>query len=888
MSSSEEPEIIQRSRLVKRPKRVLYESDYGSDDSISKGGDQAGEYEPLFVDVFGTGHEYDYIYAAEKESAPSMDHMLQTGDGRVDEAAFNAGYKEACAEFVRSRALGPLAAQITTELVGMCVDGFPPEYMAFYASQLSVKEAYYVCDLVGEYPAYRKMLEGRARGTDGDEKLPGFLSVVEYVNNLAAKERLAEPSGEVAGDAHSYKPLAMRISAKPVFRDLVNLQYEQLLLFKNSTATNGMLSRLFTTDEESQSNRVRGEVIEEARRLVSVDLKGINERLLISGSITAQEASKHLNTAAPTVDGSACEFRTIFEDLPSLTNAIASLKGPEGSYAGIFHDRGFCKITCIDERGRAVGSAAFKDSDVAGILGYVSSSTNICITSTSAAVRYLIPKLGGSLIYVPRSLSFFGDLKEFSISYDIAFLAQNPFVYFSRLLYGSYFSGTKQQSAYVPYRDTILKRAIRTALAAYKMDWKAALCHQYSHTLFYVLDLPLSQRYFDYAGVTSLEDLRTIFAPTSFASLATFFVLDDSSNPLDATPVHPKDYSLATVLCKSAYVIHKERDTAGYDGLGKNDDAQIVAELLENLHVLRDVRIPDGADALHSIKEMLLSKKPEPFRGATDRQIFNDVVCELGELAAGVVVKVGRDFYIVECAVASEESGHSVPRTATVYIRKDSEYALNQLVTVRISGPSYQTLSYNGDIVDSPAAQSGRLYIKHRLFRNMDHGSLVRLMEQDNQKIMVRPSSEADCCVVICKLQSGVYAPIKVRVKQRGAAAGGASDDGSWEFVHNNHIYSGLDEFINDYIRRLYRIVYSITSYKHYYRSEAEALAYVGGSDQYMRYAVILSVQAPGCLEFLFANKRVLVRIEADRLVYKNHNFPSIDAFISFAKGTFK
>lgn len=889
--------MIQRTRTGSRVRHSAYGGECESTGALSDESLGAGDYEPLFEDVFGNGHEYDYVHAANEEG-PSL------VPERAEDTAVPDADCERCLVYVRTRLGEGLRSRVSEGVVGLFLKGHHAEYVALYGSALSIKEAYYVGDWVGEWRRKRPGLEHTEEtehsGSKSEERIAGLLTAFEYLANLKAKERVYEPEGEPVCGLEECRGLIGRIAGSETFKGLVNLRYETKLLGGKEAEIEDLLVRLFVADDRGGGNEFRRRVVEEAQRLVSVDVSGINDRLFLSGwtSAAVLERTRRSGPIRMLIDaldecnmkgnGKETRFSQLLSDLPCLTNAIVSLCGPAGSYAGLLCERDAVKIALIDRNGRPMGTAAFRNADMQGISAYLSNASTVCATAAHSSARYFIQRLGMRVLYVPYALSVFSGAKDFSVPANIAACIQNPFVYFSRIVYQNTGGMTvDQKSNYTSQELELVKRAIRTGLSIRKMDWRDAVSHQYGHALFHVLGLSLTDSYFDYGGVPNLAALSSVFSASAYANLTTYFVLADSNSPLDATPVHPQDYSLAAVLCKSACVIGGDRGGAGGAGSDSTDEAAAIRQAIGNLGLIRAVQLPEGAESLGAVKGALLSQPPAEFTGATDQQMFDDIVAELSGTVTGTVIKIGKGFYIAECRAAQPSQGRELKGcdkpvgTATVFLKTDCALSLNQTITVRITSKNLPTLSYNGELTATQQAQPDRFYLKHRLFRNTDHASLLRLMDADNCNVMARSSSEPGIIAVVCRLQAGIFLPIRLRVR--------ANHDGSApSFFHEGKIYQSLDSFIDDHVKKLYRTLYSVTAYAHFYKVEAAAIAYISEPSQYIRHAIVLSRHTPGCIEFLFANKRVLARLDASGLIYRDASFPSINAFIKYAKANFR
>lgn len=951
MSDSSDSDVIHRVRHHKKTQRTAPGEFYDSEDASSAGDNFAANYDPIFQEVFGTGEEYAYIYEKNDERPEAPEEAASTAVRFSPSACHDyvrkrlpaAGFKAINEAAVQSLMEGYSAEYVAfhgSQLdVKECyyISDIVEEYKE-YAQKTQHRG---MTDCLRAYNLYK--------AEDRNLNVPGLLNISQYVENLVAGDRRYEPVDAIEDDglwdsegpatedawgnpvaltrqgAHSdshdrwgekdaglldngkgdswnkedswreeednwgekdsrednwgkednkgdnwgkedswnkskrpqslgtlnkdiarkkYQRVINQVSNNPVFQDRVYKIYESNLILASNGGQSDLMSlyRYYLTDESNRSNEVRRFIIEEAYGNVCVDTGNIEKQLLATGLIGG--TAEHL-----------CSAGALFDSLCSLTNAIASLQGAPGAYAGIFHNQKFCKIVLLGEAGEVLGMTAFRDNDYEGIRKYIASSTTICLASSSTGVKYVIQGLGVPVFYVPRSLSFFSDLGEYSVPCDIAALVQNPCIYFARIALA--------RASSAPHGcERITARAVCIAAAAHKLDWRATLRHRHGHALLTLLGLPFSQQYFDYMHVKCLDALRSAFDDVQFANLCTYFVLHESTNALDATDVHPKDYSMAVVLCKGALHLQGGADAP-------SDDNGIVRRVLDSPGLLRMLTIPDEpANPWPSIVcKMLLAPRAPYFAGANDAQIFDDVVPVLGDgPLTAFIVHVGKDFSIVETGGAS------------VYVRKAGEYSTNQVVKVRVLEKCLHMLNYVGEIVEDEEPGT-RHFLRHRLFRSLEQGALQRLMLRENQNVMIRPSAQEDQYVVVCRVHEDLFYSLRVQARENYAG------DRILDF--HGQEYASFDEFLDGYVKRLYRTIWSIQGFKYFFPTEQAALEYLRSGGEYLKYAICFA-DTPGLMLFLFKNKKVVVKIDGECLVYRDARYRSLEEFISFAKMNFK
>lgn len=857
MPDSSESDVIQRTRhsSTAAARRRLH-SDSFSDDEYSD------EYGNLFFSLFGNGDEYAYIYD-DKPNEESAHEQPTTSNVPID--------VDACFEFVINELPADGFKGFTKDIVADLINGFVPEFISFYKDKLTVRECYYIQDLISEFRINGNINKINKQKIQKVKEPDGLLSIEEYMDNITAGERIHQPNGNIEVSSgwddedeptiEKYKLTIERLASNPLFVSAVRKSVIfSKLGFESIKYT---LIRLYSSSESGMSNEVRKEIIEEAYKMVEVDEREINSRLAQQGYIDNSNEN--------------IRFDPSNVSLQSLTNAIYSLHGPAGTYSGLFLDKHLLRAVLIDERGNLVSQATFSASDFDGIRKFVSTSSSIILTSNTHQVKQFTQRIELPVLYVPRSFSFFKDDGLYSQACNVARAVQNPLVYFSRLALSPSCSAR-----------LIFRRAISICAVLLKPDW--SFTHSYGSSLLNLFGLFRgdANTHFDYGSVRSLEDLRSHFTEPEFASIGTFFSLGNSSNchaekmrePLDATHVHPKDYSWAIVLCRGTLgslhdSLHGSVHGSGSASHGKSDpptDPDVVRSVLSNPRLLCEMNLPDEVvpDMLRpaTLRDMLLGPSWPFFSGASDQHIFADVVplLELGEVCTGMVIKVGEGYHIVDVG------------SAAVYIRnKDSEAnpgLINQILSVRIGYPSYKQLSYDGEFVevDQPAIKR---FTNHRLYRNGDQNQIEEEIRREGVNVLVRGSSVANCMVVVCRIESSLYFSYRVEESIGGEGV---------IYRHGEETYNSVDEFIVQFVTPLYRLIREIREFKYFYGTEEEAVEYVKVAGRYTRYAICLSREHPGYLEFLYGNKRVLVWIGGSGLQYKSRQFGTLGEFLAFAK----
>lgn len=888
MLNSSDSEIIQRKKPMAK-KRQHYNDESSLSEVAEDSGVIEGSFEPLFYELFGNGDEYAYIY----DPVPAESSDVQEPSPLEIKPA-------ECYSYVSKilYGFGQLFRGFSYEIMKELIEGYSVEYLAFYRNRMTVKELYFVKDLMEEFKVFTiSAKNNRAdclrslrlpRGEERPLEIPGLLNISEYVENLLSFERKHIPRGSLDMPCHidlreseggrygwgegKAAPLLLsessqesirehfrrainQIASNPTFIDRVYRCHETAILEgcdDGLGASNSLscLQRLYQLDSDDIHDEVRKYIIQAAYESVSVDANEIRKRFAMGGMLNGEGS------------------------LQELVDLIISLRGKPGSVAGVFYDRSLFSVVKIDGFGNVVSTEVFKEHESAELRSFLSGIDIICITSTSSNIKHVLQSYGLNFLYVPKRLSFFKDLKELSVPYNIALAVQNPVLYFSRALYCL-------QNNYpihnLQYTDSkMIGRAIAIACATHKLDWCTTLSHRFGHTLLRVLGISLAEKYFDYDHLQTLGHLREVFSTMQFSNICTYFNLLSSRNPLDRTLVHPDLHSIAIILCKGAYHrLLNDRNEAVLGGIRydiNKDQDKILELMVSKPSLVESFVVPaDGDDAeemasLSNVRRIFINSNEICFSGASDAQIFEDVVPHLNnQVYLGTVCKIGTDFVL--CLVSD----------AIVYAKKTFDCTLNQIVKVEITGSTPSMLSYSGNIQET-AAQPADRFKTHTLFRNMDEPSIENYMNAKAHSILIRPSSTENHCVVVCKIQDDLFYNLKLRECCKGCG----EIEPCYDF--KGRMFTSIDEFIEDYVKKIYRTVREAMRFKHFFKSPSEAREYLSVPGEYVKYCLYLSREYPGYLECLFGNKRILVKIDGDSLVCKGTRLPCIDELVRFIK----
>ena len=888
MIESSDDEIIQRKRPNNRSTR--FHSDSASSDGIvSDSNVVEGDFEPIFFEIFGNGDEYNYIYEEkdeQKDEPTKAESEVIVSDCYKYINSFYKGFKNFFQDF-------------SQDCIRDLTEGYSPEYLAFHMNRMTIKELYFTKDLIEEFKKYNMSPNKSAdldtytstilfNGKQTDQNLSGILNISEYQQNLLNFECVITPKTNIDlpfelssfakesgwGDRslpfigldtqtnfclsptdtenllNFFKKSILQLSTNPIFIDRVmksrTIELIEPDLAQNSVFSLSFLQKLYSSGKGGVDDSIRNLIIEQAYNTVKISQQEIENPLLSTGFMNSQNS------------------------LSELVNIIVSLQGKPGSYAGVYLDNGLFSVVKIDQYGNIEKTSVFRDFQVNELSSFLQDTQNVILTSTTPNVKYIIQNTNINFMYLPKSFSYFTDLKELSIPYYIALVVQNPVLYFSKVLYNL------KNNIPVKFKQvsqTILERSILIACAMRKIDWKNTLEHKFGYTFFNLLGIDLTDKNFNIENLNKLESLNQIFDKIKFANICTFFCLEDSENPLDRTSVHPNNYSLASIVCQGLY--HKLLNDKS-DAIMNNekldvmkDQSKIVNLIINQPSLLEHFITPLNAseeerNSLIDMKKILMRVNEVSFSGASDIQIFEDILpfIELNRIYSGTISKVGNDFFL--CDV----------NNATVYVRKSTELSTNQIVDIEITGRRPEMLSYEGIIVD-PRQQVVNKFRTYSLFKNLDQHSLEKYMEANGCNFLLRSSSTPSHCVFVCRLDQGLFLSLKIKECYENA---------TFHYEFKDEKYDSLNKFMDLYVKPIYGHLSKILNFKYYFKTQEEALNYLQTPGEYVKYCIVLSREAIGFIEFLILGKKFFIKLDGPKLVFKNYRFGSLDELISFFK----
>lgn len=333
-----------------------------------------------------------------------------------------------------------------------------------------------------------------------------------------------------------------------------------------------------------------------------------------------------------------------------------------------------------------------------------------------------------------------------------------------------------------------------------------------------------------------------------------------STNPLDRTNLHIKNYDVFKVIAEIAI---PETQSPG-----RTDD-ELAESVLCDLNVLdkvnTNINVNEGGEFTNpEIIKRILKSEFVYFQGADQKMQFKDIVPDLSKYindqslrVSGYVMKVAETFCLIDV------------EGATVYARTNEATQINQIVEVAIQSVNLKNLSYEGRILSKKPDVNG--------FTNHEYYSV----RDNNNTVLIMPVKARDCCAVILKrYDKTTFTYILQESFDRGSY--------SYKLVNepDTDSYSSLDEFID----KLKITMRDIEGFKYFKESKEEAFKYMSlqdgreNSNLYAKYCIFFSRKHKECVEILFGNLHLFLKIFPFQLRYKKEQFQSIEDFFRFLK----
>ncbi|KAL6121284.1 hypothetical protein NUSPORA_01822 [Nucleospora cyclopteri] len=862
LESSSEEDIITRKRAIKMKQE--------SSSNLVEDEEYENELDPLFLEIFGTGHEYDYIYENIEE---------EELDERKTEIEYD---EEDCCKYVRKYFLNVEKETIDLLLKGNCV-----EFVAFHCDKGTIKEIWELEKRVEEYKEYVQLKSKNKqnvgdtlyalklyKGENENLKFPGILPINKFAENLLNQERIYEPEGEIRDDfekSAEYKKTVIAIGNNNIFRDRIYRIYYEIIREELEHSE-------FTAKKEELTNQIVTKAkTKVTENLLKFFIGEINKQYSLCNQIIIDAFMQIDINIISEIHAELTESGQIggAGSLQEAVNLLVSLKGRDGEYVGLFMDQKLIKLVVISRDAEIISRHIFNAWETNKVYECINNRP-IVITSNNPNVKFLMSDLKTACYYLPKCFSVFREEGEFSIPYDVACCVQNPVLYFSRVIFKFgdflYFNDLdfKNNVAHgILYKKILLEKAVKIAAAVDNLDWTLTLRHKHGFHFLKLLDISLIDKPYDFESIKEMSKLETVFNSVEMNKIYTYFVLNNSKNRMDALNIHPMNRRVIKVIADCVFNLNQTDF--------HQDDP--ISFLIDNFHLTQNLNFDNLTHTgfIHPMKALgMIEKREKFFPGATDEMIFKDTVVKICNLSpvkndykkySGTVYKIGNDFYLIDV------------NGATVYVKKYLSLELNQIVQVEIIGPNYPTLSYNGEII---VKDEERINFKnHRLYINQNEEEILK----KGSVLFVRNSSHRNCCVVVLRLDEKVM--LKYRLEEKSA-----NNETTYLLKRPEKEYSfdSIDEFIEKYLKLVERFIQKISNFKHFKINPTEAENYVKGEgeisqvDTTGKYALFLSEKHPGYLELLFGHLKVLVRIELNYLVHKGQKYRSVEELTNYFK----
>lgn len=323
---------------------------------------------------------------------------------------------------------------------------------------------------------------------------------------------------------------------------------------------------------------------------------------------------------------------------------------------------------------------------------------------------------------------------------------------------------------------------------------------------------------------------------------------------LDSTPVHPRNYDIARILCSKVS--------------GSIEEALKSKELLRGISS-REISEAEETDAsVSSIHKSLMHGERPVYTGLLDHLVFKELGGDetlVGRTVEGRVVKCGETFYLLSLESSS----------IMVYVRKisNSELFLNQLVMVRIESVNDFLLSYTGSaaVEEKPRTKYPR-FATHPLFRNHDSSEAEEYLRENSLSLTLRRSGRDGSPILVLKVLDDVYIHMKIQESDK--------------YSYREQEYEDLDELVTKVAKKILSNVKAIKSHKYYFDSEGGASEYIDQGGSYIRYGFYFSRKYPGKLCLLYRAGRDCKEYISigETLGYEGREFKDLDEFMRYRK----
>ncbi|TBU15072.1 transcriptional accessory-like protein [Ordospora colligata] len=886
-SSDEEININRkRKQQVKKQALVdLFEEENVDEDSVSSA--DYGERDSLFLEIFGTGEEYNYVLEGQKsESSKHKENVSMTNEVVDAEDVYVYAQNNLKVDQVSLK-----------KVINLLSCGYSIHFALLHTGieGIGIEDGYTIVDVFYEYKEFVK-LKGDMKKKYGDDVLlhninsirelrwyssykqqsgkdivmPNeLLSVEDFCENIRMAKRVYEPGySSVEPSLGEVDRIATAISCHPTFRNVlysIHKQYgiedEDNGIGVDNEIIERVLIEMYQSDMASdyQWNNHR-------RRIVLVAMEKACE--VIVPLVLEEKRNKDAK-------------RKIFlNTIDRIVNGSIGIKREGMHICGITEEKRYFKAVILDFEGEFVESIVVKDSEEFKLLEFFN-QFNPCSTAVSGSTT-LIKRLMKIImpwnpVYVENRVAMMSSNDTYAFCCSIARLIICPEIEYAELI--------SKGIVYLPQeslsrKDAIetIRRGILTAISAVGVDANYLLKNSRNGGLLSLIsnNLCLKERFKELRNVQRLEDLASICDnDVEYTNLVVYlrvnsgiFAKVSQVEPFDSTCIHPRNYEICRDMCKSLY------DQLEF---AKKPTFDYVRELLNNhKNVFMNPNSLDFAGTsnnkalLDDMCGMLALRDRALYSGLPDHFVFKELTGSdeslIGKTFEASVVKCGDTYYLLSSACTS----------AAIYVKKSKqteELFLNQLVMVKIECMNCFMLSYTGSIVVQEHRRSQHYrFMTHPLFRNLNSEESECYLRDKCLPLVLRASKNDGSPIVVLKILDDVYVHMKVVEDEK--------------YCYKECIYDSLDEFISKVTKKILMNVKSIKDHKYYFENEGSLLEYLGQGGSYIRYGFYFSRKYSGKICMMYSNGRCFKEYITvnEHLVYEGMNFATLDEFMRYRK----
>lgn len=886
MSASSEEEIYKRRKKQTEIKEDLENLFEDANDESSEIEYKFNE-EHIFQEVFGTGHEYDYIYKTDKVSA-SVD-TPQKNPLVAENAPKYFYYEDDIYAFLLEKST---INEIEKKSVQLLLQGYSVFYIFFHCKLcFDFKKLRKIKKRISEYVKLKKFAK---EGTN----IGHFEDIAEYTKVKQYYERFSDEH-IIFSDLFSSKYM---LSVEQLYDNVVNNDEIYICTNSNISSYNKLLQMPFDDFIHRVSRLFASHplfckiVYKYGKENVISHFVGTGDAVSVKKDVITRAIANIENYSSMVERKKQQIIKDDIKDtitkriVDMILNGGRPIKGLE-CVLGLFEYKKQFFGSIVDHKGKCLEHFVLKDINMIESKIETHEPVYVVYTSTERSLRYNLSKLetkvNCDLIIIDNEMTYklygFDDLRNYSI--HLAKRVMWPEVELCKLrhnrikLESLFDNKSLTNEEYFEAMDL----GIKIGLTFVGVDINKLAYNDYKPILPYIgVDEYFLEQVINYGEIPSLKLLKEAWFLTQKIEKDNALLLDDPINDydnscvflrcyndtlLDQFMVHPKNYGYAKVLALAAFNEESAKDSN-----------TIIERVLQNPGQITKFNMSaiaqTGNSEMINIKNYLLIHKRKHFSGVSDKTLFFDIIgiIEKKDYSAQIK-KIDRHFFIA--SISPSENDYikkpvSRNNTIDVFSKGDtSAYFSNQYVTLRVEDASFSNLSYTGNTVDEKKLKKLPRFVDSIWYKNLNYHESEKYLLDNNKLCLVRQSSKGyTVCVVTVKLS--LNPQIFVHLKLSESAT-------HYEF--NKDIYDDIDEFITRYVKQMLIQVKKIKQHKHFSRDKISGAANL----LLMKYALYLSEEYPGRLVFAYKNgNRIIeeyIKIE-DQLTQGNKKYNTVDQYI--------